>query len=406
MLFLFAVFTFSKKPIILVPGAFRSQLVVNTHNTDRPNYCIQGDEEGWLRFRKFVPPYHKCLLQWLQVYLKPDQTLGDKENISVKAYDYGGLKGVYATGPPIFNYDFLAYFKFIIQDLKGYGYQEGQDLFGAPYDWRLGVFQPESCFTKLQALVEEAYQKNGQKRVSIIAHSLGCQVTNRFLTEKTTAEWRAKYINSTTYIAPSWSGTGTALGVIWRLKRKLNYSFAYKLIDAINSLGTMHTHFPHTLAYENQTLLTDEEGVEYTGKEIIDQLVPHGIFTQKEYEQAQLNFQFLRKYPATPDVDINILYNSGYKTALGLNAQKYFGFGQTIYGNGDGLVGSAMIEWVIKNWNTGKQLRYHDMNSTSWRFKHLRLLFTQKSRDIVMNWVVDKTDLNLTKAAAEEVGEL
>lgn len=42
------------------------------------------------------------------------------------------------TTPVIDNYDYGAYFTFIVESLKQHGYEPDETLFGAPYDFRKG----------------------------------------------------------------------------------------------------------------------------------------------------------------------------------------------------------------------------------------------------------------------------
>ena len=43
---------------------------------------------------------------------------------------------------------------------------------------------------KLQALIEKTYKANGNKRVVLLCHSLGCSLTNRFLSRTVTESWK------------------------------------------------------------------------------------------------------------------------------------------------------------------------------------------------------------------------
>ena len=48
-------------------------------------------------------------------------------------------------------------------------------------------------FTKLKNLVEETYSANGNKKITLMSHSLGCPYTLVFL-NKQTQDWKDKYI--------------------------------------------------------------------------------------------------------------------------------------------------------------------------------------------------------------------
>lgn len=57
--------------------------------------------------------------------------------MEIRAYDFGGLDGIAALDPDLKSasgtYDKL------IEELQKAGYQAGEDLYGAPYDFRLAA---------------------------------------------------------------------------------------------------------------------------------------------------------------------------------------------------------------------------------------------------------------------------
>lgn len=59
----------------------------------------------------------------------------NQPGVEIRPYDFGGLGGIYSIDPDLPNWS--ATYKPIIDKLKENGYKEGEDLFGAPYDFRL-----------------------------------------------------------------------------------------------------------------------------------------------------------------------------------------------------------------------------------------------------------------------------
>ncbi len=59
----------------------------------------------------------------------------NQEGIQIRPYDFGGLGGIYSIDPDLPG--FTATYKPIIDKLTEAGYKENEDLFGAPYDFRL-----------------------------------------------------------------------------------------------------------------------------------------------------------------------------------------------------------------------------------------------------------------------------
>ena len=316
-----------------------------------------------------------------------------REGVDIHPEDFGGVSDVTVTGPRFLGFIF-SYMRAMVKTFEEYGYVAKKDLFAAPYDWRFGADMPESYYNSLKDLIEKAYELNNNTKVAIVAHSLGSQLAHIFLTEKTTQEWRKKYINSTTLIAPSWSGSGVSFNTLMRIQNKIVAYFRPKEItEFVCTLGTLHIHMPHSLAYANTTLLIDPDGNEYKAPQLVDFLVKNKKLTPRQLKIAEKNYFYTRRYPQPLDVPTNILFNSGIKTSLGMKLSSWKGFGSAITQNGDGLVGSAVIEWAIKNWKMNETFRYHDMNSSYSKFKHKNLLSAPECLKIVSEWLMlNKTD--------------
>lgn len=56
--------------------------------------------------------------------------------VEIRPYDYGGLGGVYDIDPGV---SLTGIYSTLIDHLKSAGYIERQDLYGAPYDFRLAA---------------------------------------------------------------------------------------------------------------------------------------------------------------------------------------------------------------------------------------------------------------------------
>lgn len=75
--------------------------------------------------------------------------------------DYVEGIGIYGT----------KYFHDLITMLNLAGYIEGDTLIGFPYDWRYPLWQFD--FNGLKELIEDFLMKHPDKKITIIAHSLG-----------------------------------------------------------------------------------------------------------------------------------------------------------------------------------------------------------------------------------------
>ena len=120
--------------------------------------------------------------------------------------DWGGFGGIAVDYPA---------------NLKPYGYVPGENLFGAPYDWRYAAdgLDEVGYFTRLKALVERVYNdtaanasRTGRSpRVTLMGHSQGTSVMHSFLLRMGPG-WKDTYIKGMVALAPVY--TGVALPMI------------------------------------------------------------------------------------------------------------------------------------------------------------------------------------------------
>jgi len=142
-----------------------------------------------------------CLLECFQVLY--DDATGlyyDLPGVTPDSLDFGLMDG-------------LSYGPALIEPLKSMGWIEGENLFGAPFDWRrsdqgLAV----TYYPQVQALIEDAVNKTGMK-ASLIAPSYGPQVVLGFL-QRMTQEWKDAYIDWFVAESPVWSGTVLPFGML------------------------------------------------------------------------------------------------------------------------------------------------------------------------------------------------
>lgn len=393
MIFLFlALLTSSRvlKPVIIIPSHFGSRLHINT--TRQPFwYCAKSlnDRHVWIRVRDLTPPFVHCMLDYLTVELDPNTgNLTSRPNSTLYTVDFGGVEGIKGIGPEYFGHYLPVNYIEYINAFLDIGYVVRKNLFSAPYDWRFGLEQPEEYYIKLQKLIEEAYSINGNTRVALLSHGLGSNLIHMFLTERMSAEWRKKYIDSSTYIGPAWSGSGQALFSTWRLRFPFLHISFKSLKRFVASIGAFHAQIPNAIAYENTTLLITPDGVNHTGKDILDILRKYSKLTPEQLKIAEKNFKYTQSLPKKPDFNVNILYNSGVPTPIGLKLKSWDDVGMPIYGRGDSLMGSKVIDWACDNWQSADiQLRCHDAFSDKMKYHHRYLLKSPEMAVLVRSWI-------------------
>jgi hypothetical protein len=150
------------------------------------------------------------------------------------------------------------------------------------------------------------------------------------------------------------------------------------------SLGVLHVHLPHGVAYANETLFVAPNGTEFGGSALDSVVKEFGHLQPELAAMAEKNWRHTRQLPRPLDVETEILFNSGRKTAMGIKLRRGAGLGKQIYLPGDGLVGARAIEWVCESWNA----TCHDMKSAKRSHIHGKLPFTRDSLDVILGWAV------------------
>uniref|UniRef100_A0A0D3EYM0 AB hydrolase-1 domain-containing protein n=1 Tax=Oryza barthii TaxID=65489 RepID=A0A0D3EYM0_9ORYZ len=184
-------------PVVLVPG--------NTLTRGSPTPACRGGVRygsrasaggGWFRlWENFTalqedPALSPCYADQRLVY---DPVAGDYRNVpgvDTRVVSFGSTRGFRSDDPA----------RKLVEALEEEGYAEGENLFGAPYDFRYAPAAPGlpsgvfSDFTsRLRRLVERASERNGGKPVILVTHSLGGLFAMVFL-DRTPLPWRRRYI--------------------------------------------------------------------------------------------------------------------------------------------------------------------------------------------------------------------
>jgi hypothetical protein len=87
----------ARKPVILVPGTYASQLKITCQDCGAKWYCPKNlnDQVFWLDEKFIFPPAYNCLLHWVkQKYNEKDKCAGNIDGADIDVVDFGGLSGV------------------------------------------------------------------------------------------------------------------------------------------------------------------------------------------------------------------------------------------------------------------------------------------------------------------------
>eukprot|EP00696_Hemimastix_kukwesjijk_P019821 gnl/Hemi2/9209_TR3204_c0_g1_i1.p1 gnl/Hemi2/9209_TR3204_c0_g1~~gnl/Hemi2/9209_TR3204_c0_g1_i1.p1 ORF type:complete len:453 (-),score=115.34 gnl/Hemi2/9209_TR3204_c0_g1_i1:774-2132(-) len=203
------------QPVILMPGLGGSALENKLVNDDVPFwYCSRNSdwERVWLALENIV--VQDCWIHNLNLtYTTATNNYSSPAGVSIRVVDWGGTSGIdYLDKLFGISVGITTYYADMIKSLVAAGYVIGENLRGAPYDWRLpaDVRDGQGLFLQIQTLIEQTYAANNNTPVHIVSHSMGGMETWYFLS-KQTQDWKDQYIKSWIPIAAPWDGAPKAL---------------------------------------------------------------------------------------------------------------------------------------------------------------------------------------------------
>lgn len=145
-------FTVKNEPVILIPGILGTEMK-------------RGNEVLWLDIGRMFSNIGDQFMDTLM--MKEDGTPIDA---SVAAGDV-----VREASTPLNNFH---YFDLLIRELVTKGFQENNDLFVFPYDWRL---DNRLTAEQLKQKIDQVLITTGANRVNLVAHSMGGLVAKQYI---------------------------------------------------------------------------------------------------------------------------------------------------------------------------------------------------------------------------------
>ncbi|XP_037084708.1 phospholipase A2 group XV-like [Pollicipes pollicipes] len=204
----------TRHPVILVPGDGGSKLMAKLNKSAGPHYwCYQHTSSYyllWLNLDVLVSKFMDCFIDNMRLhYNHTDRRTYNTPGVDIMVPDFGTTKAIENLSD--WNYWFGGYTKYFFNlvDLlvKNLNYTRGQDLFGAPYDFRKAPSERDGrLLLELDAAAEQAYYANNNTRVVLVSHSYGCVLTLHWLHRRTEA-WKAKFIEHFVSLAGPYAGT-------------------------------------------------------------------------------------------------------------------------------------------------------------------------------------------------------
>jgi pimeloyl-ACP methyl ester carboxylesterase len=161
---------FIREPVVIVPGIMGSRLNATADGT-----------EVW-------PNAGAMILSGADSYLDALKLSPAGGEIPGKEMYPSDIIRTVTTSIPFVGADL---YKPLIDALIGDGYEEGKDLFVAPYDWRLDI--PSSA-ASVGAVIKNAVAHSPNGKINIIAHSMGGLVAAEYLVRATSTAFLDKLI--------------------------------------------------------------------------------------------------------------------------------------------------------------------------------------------------------------------
>ena len=384
-----------KDPIILIPGLYSSNLIATYNQLYKKKwYCPSSMNLTlfWLDYRYTIPPFFNCLMELLKGHYDPiKDEISSDPGLTIETEDFGGEKGLsFVDKVGFLGKKNFPVFHNLFKIFQNNGYTIKQNLFGAPYDWRIAVSGIEKTFfPKLKNLIEESYKINYPKKVTLYAFSLGGLCLHRFLTEYVDEKWKNRYIEKQILISPSIGGSPSSLLTAWnQVFPYLPFLQTTSTKEASEFSPTIYSNFPNSFIFENKTLIIGPNNETYNTNDLFNFFIKHQKITEKGFKLYNKSIQNSYKYPINPNITTYIIYNSGVLTLNQLDFNKGFNKKpQSIFSKGDGTILSDSIEWICKKWSETNNTFCYDLNNNDSSFIHHNMV----SNDVINNLIYQIT---------------
>lgn len=379
------------KPLLLMPGLYGSQLYGTTNSFSKHWYCPKNleDDVVWVDGKYAVPPMFNCMFEMLEAYYdEKKDIITSQPGLDIHSHDFGGIDGI-SKIVEILGFKVLESFDHMAKYMKKRGYVVRKNLFGIPYDWRLGPagLKTTSFYADLKHLIEDVYTINNNRKITFLGYSLGGMILSRFLGVEVDDEWRKQYIEKAIFLAPALGGAGDTLEVSWKLKFPiLEFVSSKSVRRTIQNMPCVHVLYPNHVVFKD-TVVIKTPTKDYYPKDVPEFLISNNKIQGDTIKMLEKSVEISKQAPADPKVPIMLLYNSGHETLIGLNFEKGLDEDPTeIYTKGDGTVPYEGPFWCCNNWKKDKAILCYDMKSDSNSFTHSGLGNNAYVNELIFNY--------------------
>ena len=359
-------------------------------------YCKSNFENTqlWAHQDFLIPPLINCLAEYLtcefnETIQKPDS----RENIKIFSNDFGGDKSIRFINK-FFGYKFGPVFDKLFNTFINNGYKVKENIFGAPYDWRLNPITMDTYFFDLKNLIENAYKINNNVKVIIYSMSAGTMALHEFLTKYVTQDWKDKYISGVIFHAPSFSGAFNAFQSLWigNIEAIPAFLDSEEMKNMIRSFPTVSAHLFKTSIYDDDIIVYGPNGETYKSIDLPELLINQNKISSNLTKIFKISSKYSKSSLLDPGVPSYFLFNTA------LNTPKTFIFDQgwdkeyqTIYGKGDSTILEKGLKYPCEKWNSNKGIVCQDIKIDDQQYNHGNQLQSQKIIDLLFKIIQSET---------------
>jgi len=339
-------------PIVIIPGDGGNQLEAKLNKPPDNTGCPLHKDwyRLWLDVWSLKGQRLKCWADNIKlVYNAATRQSRNVLGVSTRVPGFGQTSSVEYLDPSWSAWvlaDSGNYMKKLVDYFVGLGYERGKSIVGAPYDFRFAPHSQTAYFTTLKRLIETTSRVNGNKKVTLMSHSMGGLFGLYFL-QRQSSEWLHTYIHRFVPISCPWIGA-----VIQFNTYASGYNLGISVVD------------PKIIREEQRSY---ETGVyilphPYNWPHMDEKIVvtPYRNYTVRDYNSFFTDIGFEQGIDMLdnvvnitrlehPGVKISNIYSHGIDTPAGLIYDNGFPDEQPIrriMGDGDGTVTMKSLTYI------------------------------------------------------------
>ncbi|KHN84473.1 Group XV phospholipase A2 [Toxocara canis] len=375
-------------PIVLVPGDGGAQIEANL--TGKPEvvhyFCQRTTTEFfdlWLNLESFAPGIIDCWIDNIKlVYNATTGTTSNMPGVDTRIPGFGNTEALEWLDKSKASAG--RYFTDIVEMLISFGYRRRKSLMGAPFDWRKAPNELTDLYLMLKTMIETAYRYNDNKRVVIIAHSMGNPIMLYFYNTFVTQDWKDKYIQAHISLAGAWGG---AMQIVRLFASGYNMDH-YRILLPPNKVRIMQRSFTSSaFLFPSYNVWNESDAFAFTDTKNYSVRNVKEFFEDIKYEDGWSQYEntaHLLGNLDAPNVEIHCIYGYNVSTPEVLQwRKKDFPDYQpkVTFGDGDGTVNlrslDACSRWIGNN--GGKNVTVYPLRKAD----HMSVLQHATSLEII-----------------------